>query len=548
MRNQEIIEIVNENVQNLGFSKISTLKYLNNEEPIIYLCGKSSTGKTTFLNALFNFKKDELYTSTDISTKTEFRFKHGLEEKITTINRKEINLPATYIERKELFQSLNTKNEKYTIHLYKKVLEGRTIVDIPGVFDFKRNDNFSSQMLDEADIVYFFTPCTSKINSTEHELLKNISIAGIPIVVLFTMGDIIDADEGITRKTMPNLVESRLKTCFEDIEVAHHQIISSNDFYKGKNLHGIDKLQVHINNNDLDYKVIAEDNRLKKNTNYYIDVIENKLISLNAESETFINLVYRENELWQDAVNKKLDDEKHKVTSSLISELNWLYKNCEDLIYGKSYRKIFKKETASLVEQKEKFETSWNEFWLQINKDFDFINSSVIKLPIIAEGLFEQVSIDLEKFKTIIETKTSTPENKNNKSLSKDAIKKEEKDSTKKTDAVTKKNEGTSKTSKKDKLTLTDFVVLISEGGLNLNNAKIIYEKWSFLSNIKEQIEDVKKDFIKQISNEFYEKENEIEVEKKQRIEKSLVENNAKKIIDSYEKVLIKFKAIVNDI
>lgn len=547
MRNKLAIKVVKEEIETLDLPKISSLEYLNNEEPIIYLCGKSSTGKTTFLNALFNFKKDELYTSTDISTKTEFRFKYGLEEKITTIDNKEITLPTTYIERKDLFESLNRESEKYIINLDKKTIVGRTIVDIPGVFDFKRNNNFSNQMLNEADIVYFFTPCTGKINSTEHELLRNISNGGIPIIVLFTMGDLIDADEGITRKTMPNLVASRLKTCFEGVNISYHQIISSNDFYKGKELHGIDKLQVHINSNDYDYKIISEDKRLKKSVNYYIDLLNERIINLEKESKTFINLVYRENELWQEAEKKNVDDEKHKTINALESELNWFYKNCEDIIYGKSYRKLFKKESSSLTEQKEKFEEFWSDFWVQTNEGFDF---SIPKLPDFNSELFEQITIDLDKFKSIMGSESSTAENKDS---SKNSNKKEQKENTvdkdnsiKKTEP--KKNEATPKGAKADKLSLADFVVLISEVGLNLKNGQIIYKKWSFLSDVKEIIENHKKEFNKQLDIEFKKKVDDIEIEMKQRIDKSLLENNARKIIDSYENVLIKFKSIIDDI
>lgn len=547
MRNQIAIKIVKEEVEALGLPMINSLKYLNNKEPIIYLCGKSSTGKTTFLNALFNFKKDELYTSTDISTKTEFRFKHGSEEKITSLNHKEIVLPNTYIERKKLFESLNTKGEKYIINLDQKALTGRTIVDIPGVFDFKRNDNFSKQMLNESDIIYFFTPCMGKINSAEHELLKKISIVGIPIIVLFTMGDITDADEGITRKTIPNLVESRLKTCFTGISISHHQIISANDFYKGKELHGIDKLQLYINNNDHDYKIIAEDNRLKRSVNYYIELIESRLINLENESKTFISLINREIELWQESEKEKVDDEKHRIINSIESELNWYYKNCEDILYGKSYHKIFTKTSLSLAEEKEKFEASWCEFWIQTNKNFDFLNFSIPKLPLVKEDLFEQVSLNLDKFKEIIGSKTSVSKNKENKK----SIKKKDNDATKKPINVSdksKKNEDISKGNREDKLSSTNFMLLMSEVGLNLKNGKIIYNKWSFLSNIKEIIEDVKKDFNKQVAIEFNKQISNLKIEKDQRIEKSLLKNNAKNIIISYENVLLKFKSILDDL
>lgn len=540
MENQIEIKKLNEGIENLGLPPINSLNYLTNLEPVIYLCGKSSSGKTTFLNALFNFKKNELYTSTDISTKTEFRFKYGTEEIIKQLSGDDIMLPSSFSERKELFENLNIEGEKYTIYLNQKSLHGRVIVDIPGVFDFKRNDSFSKKMLDEADIIYFFTPCTAKIDSTVLELLKNISEDGIPIIVIFTMGDLTDVDEGITRKTIPNIVDSLLNTSFNGINISHYQIISSNDFYKGKESHGIDKIQHHINLNDQNYKKIAENSRLKKSFNYYIKLIEDRLINLETDNVTFINLVKRENKLWQQSETNKIIDKKNKIIHNIESELNWFYKNCEEIIYGISIRKVFSKQMTSPTEMKRKFETNWNEFWLQIIKDYEFLNITVPKLPIISENIFEQVSVDFEKFRKILGEKPSISEKKDNRDRAKKSVNESEENKTS-------ENQNKHDATENEGLTIADFLFLISEAGINSKNGKILYNKWSFLSNFKEIIEEIKKDFTKQVDFEFDKKINNMRVEMEQRIEKSLLENVTKKKIDAHKNVLLNFNEIIND-
>jgi len=523
------INILKEEVEKIGFPIITSLEYLNNEEPVIYLCGKSSTGKTTFLNALFNMEKDELFTSTDISTKTEFRFKKGSEENIIKSDNSIINIPTDYIDRKELFKSLNTVGEKYLITLNQKALKGRTIVDIPGVFDFSRNNDFSNKMIDEANIVCFFSPCTAKINSFEYELLKSISEAGIPIIVLFTMGDITDVDEGITRKTIPKLVENRLGTCFKEINISHYQIISSNDFYKGKDKHGIDQLQLHISNNDVVYKRIAEKNRLIRTTKYYIKLIETKLAKLSVDSDTFINLVERENELWLETEKKKVDEERYKSINSITSELNWLQKDCKDNIYGKHFNKIYSKQNLSLKEQKEKYELNWEEFWLQLRNDNDFLKFSTPLLPILRENLFEQISIDIDKFKEVIGEKT---------------VAEDKKDSENKEN----KKDNSNKKSDDNEISLTDFMEDAIEIGVNVSNGKILFNKWSYLNNLSEKINAAEKEIMQQCHIEFDNRAEKLIDIKNQRIEAEILEDPTLENTDILNKALAKFKTIIDDI
>jgi hypothetical protein len=60
----------------------------------------------------------------------------------------------------------------------------------------------------------------AKVSTDQYELLNKISNANIPIIVLFTMGDITEPDEGITRKNLPELVKNRLDSCFSGIYIS----------------------------------------------------------------------------------------------------------------------------------------------------------------------------------------------------------------------------------------------------------------------------------------------------------------------------------------
>lgn len=518
----KVSQIIINEIEPLGFPAIGTLAYLNNEEPVIYLCGKSSTGKTTFLNALFNFNKDELYTSTDISTKTEFRFKYGLEEKITSQYGEEIKLSSSNIDRKQVFKSLNTEGTNCEITLNLEPLKGRVIVDIPGVFDFSRNNIFSNQMLDEADIIYFFTPCLGKVNSHEFELLSEISIAGIPIVVLFTMGDITEVDEGITRKTMPNFVKNRLVTCFKDINIAYHQIISSNDFYNRKEGHGIDELHTHILGNGTAYKKIAERNRQKRSVNHYLILIKKRINKLGADSEEFIRLVKRENELHCTTEIKHINDEKYKKTNNVEFKLNMLLKNCEEQIYGVFLDKIFMSPNFPLEDQKAQFELWWNDFWFNLSNDLsEFSISKSVNLPAMEASLFEQVSIDLNKLREITPNKEVLD---------------------KKVDSLFREEEKFD-----SELTFNDFCELAVEIGFNLKNLKIIYKKWSFVESIKKLINEEKNNIKVKMEAVFNERIQKLTTEFNKQIEDSLLENRFKQQIDSLENTLQNLKEINNE-
>ncbi len=520
MEYNKAVELLTDTINQLDLIKIKILDHLNNEEPIIYLCGKSSTGKTTFLNALFNMDKNELFTSTDISTKTEFRFMHGTDNVYFIDGEKEKQIPEILTERKELFKTLNIEGNKYIIKLNEVALTNRTIVDIPGVFDFTGNNNFSQNMLNEADIVYFFSPCMAKVSTDQYDLLSNISKANIPIIVLFTMGDITEPDEGITRKTIPNLVKNRLDSCFRGINIAHYQIISSNDFYKAKEEHGIDKLQSHIELNDTKYKEIAENGRLKRGLNYYIDLIGNNIEDLEKDKFDIVNLIKRENELWYKSEQTNINNMEIANVQNISKELEWLKNTCSDHVF----KNMLSNQNVSEKDQKEKFSNFWKEFWVKLNNENINISFETPSLPIIKDDVFKQIAINADKLKEIQERFTKKTEDKKENS-------KENKKSKEKKKAS-------------ESISITDLIEL----GLNLYNATIIYNKWDFNDQIKDIISNNKESIISKISVAAKKREEELLNEKENKIQHSLREDITTNKLTDYVQHLEVLKKIRNDI
>jgi hypothetical protein len=550
MNHTQAIDLLIENIENLKLPQINRLKHLENQEPTIYLCGKSSTGKTTFLNALFNIEKDELFTSTNISTKTEFRFQYGEEEIIEKSDGSSIILPDNHEERKLLFKSLNEEGNSYSVTLNQEALKNRIIVDIPGVFDFKRNDGFSNSMLDEADIVYFFTPCTAKINESEYNLLESIQESGIPIIVLFTMGDITEVDEGITRKTMPKYVQNRLSSCFKDLDIEHYQIISSNDFFKNKDSHGIDVLQEHILGNDNKYKQAAEKNRLKRTVGHYLNQIEVELDTLKNDSETFKKLVIKENKLWYESEKNHLEKEKAQIIKTISSELTWILNYCEKQIFGISNYKFDTEKKISAKEVEKNFQSNWDDFWNNFKIEFEFLQIRGLKLPPVTEKLFKPIKINIEKLKEVLSNNSEVDSEKGSSTEKTSSNPKEKKEP----NAEIKKDKSSSSKDKKEELNTNknswknlsweDWFEIVKETGVSFKNAKAIWNKWSYLKEVKATIDQVKDDIMEQIEDEFESRSSRLEEERNKKLEVGISKDPTTTSKSKYNESLSQLKTI----
>jgi len=547
--NKSVITL-NNVIESLELPKRKILNHLNHKEPVIYLCGKSTTGKTTFLNALFNFDKNELYTSTDVSTKTIFKFRYGLKNTLCSNSGIEEELPTSIIERKELFKKINIKESKHVITLKSEVLNGRVIIDIPGVFDHTCNDEYSDNMLDEADIVYFFTSWMSKVNSQEYDLLKKISEAGIPIVVLFTMGDITNADEGITRKEIPDFVEKRLATCFEDIKISHYQIISSNDFYKRKVSHGLDSLQMHIKSNEIEYKEQAKINRLKRVLQVYTSLIQSQVTEYKDDQKRIVSLSKRENELWFSTEQQKIKNQEKKDVQQISNELQWLLKSCQESINGKGYRKVFSANNSQ--SQETQFIAFWKEFWENLKTSNETLNITTPSLPSVNDNVFNPVKINEEKWNEIVKRFSSsaqkdTPPLSNAKASEVDNKKKvvETVTSTKPSEnkRVANSNKETSPPNKK-RISIDDIIEL----GVNLKNAKILYDKWSFINGLEQIISDQENFILNQINRTVDKIESDLLIEKVTNLEKVLTSDITTNKLKEYTKYLNALNQLLDEV
>lgn len=537
-------------IESLELPKKRILKHLNHEEPVIYLCGKSTTGKTSFLNALFGFDKNELFTSTNVSTKTMFKFRYGLKNTLRSNDGIEEELPTSILERKELFKNINTKGSQHTIAIKSEALNGREIIDIPGVFDHTSNNEYLENMLDEADIVYFFTSWMSKVNSQEYSLLKKISESGIPIVALFTMGDITNADEGITRKEIPDYVQNRLNDCFEDIKVSFYQIISSNDFYKGKDFHGLDTLQTHIKSNEKYYEEQAKINRLKRVLHSYTSSIQSQVTDYKEDQARIVSLLKRENELWFSTEKQKIKSQEKNDLQQISNELQWLLKTCREAVNGKGYKKVFSARDAQSQEMQ--FISFWKEFWENFKFSNEAVNITKPSLPRFKDNVFNPIKINEEKWDEIVKKfssfpKKDTPPRSNAKASEVDNKKKGVEP-----DAINKpsENKKSSKSAKntpstnKNRISINDIIEL----GVNLNNAKILYDKWSFINDLEKIISDHEKSITEQINKLANKAESDLLLEKETNLERALISDITTNKLKEYTKHLDNLNQMLDEV
>jgi len=486
-------EVLNRVVQELDLERIKLLDNLNHAEPVIYLCGKSSTGKTTYLNALFNFEKNTLYTSTDISTLTEFRFRFGEQNAYFKNGDKPSPLHSDLSERRRLFSELNREGDKYIIQLSSPALEGRTIVDIPGVFDFKDNNEFAEQMLDEADVVYFFNPCLSSISSQEVGLLQRISQAGIAIVVLFTMGDITEPSEGITRKTLPDFVANKILTQLPGIQIKHHCIVSSNDYYKNKDSHGLNDVQNHIVAKGNEYKETSEENRLAKAIWFYDKIVSETINELEKDFGDLENLIRRENELWFESVKRdknliKINRER-EFSGDIDNVVNFIYQN----VFGNEVTKIISfSDTPSNYES---FLQNWNTTWEWLNEKYDDLHLVRPELPKVSDSVFKKIQVNGDKMTEILKRFSHKNAEK-----------------------------GQHNEKNKEEKSLISFEDIF-ELGFSMDNALVLWDKYIFHNKCKDLLNKVSSGGISQIQSNHLSILESFEEQKQEKINESLMHN-----------------------
>lgn len=510
MKNNQGAATLLNTVSELNLPQDKLLDHLpGSAEPVIYLCGKSSSGKTTFLNALLQRERDEFPASTNISTETQFRFTHGSNQTYLLNGSVEQPVPEDINERKNLFRQLNTAGSHCTIRLNEKALEGRTIVDIPGVLDFRGNARFTENLMAEADIVFFFSPSLAKVSSQEYEILKTISEAEIPLVVLFTMADITEPDEGITRQTLPDHIANRLKTCFSDINITHSQLISSADFFKGKDTHGLTELLSFLQSNELELLKKASDRRLKRALVHYTGILSDKITDLQTENSTHENLLKRESDLKYSAAARDLDNQAEDQRIKISNELSWL----KNTIQTAFFKSLTETDLTSLEKQKQNFNTIWERFWHDLQQSHPQFITVVPSVPMLDGEVFKPLEGNFKKMDDIKKFFTKTKD-------------KDDKKGTKKSP------EEKNNSSTEEKASLVSLLVQM---GLNLKNATLLYEKWKTWNHIEMQINGIQDHIIMTLKSNLEKQKTKLQLENEDSLQTALHDNPIFKNLERYK-------------
>lgn len=503
-----MINLLNDVIKDHTLKKDDLIDSLNRENPHTYLCGKSSSGKTSFLNALLNFEKNELFTSSDISTKVAFTFHYGDIEGYYDQGEL-ISLPDSIEERKKLFFNINEKQSNCTLKLSKEILRTTSIVDIPGIFDFNNNNSFLNLMLNDADVILFFNPCLSNLTGQELETLKSISELGIPLIVLFTMGDITEPGEGITRKSLATYIEDKVKLQFNGLNISFYQIISADDFYKGKDPNGINNLNLHLIQKIDKYYLVSHKKKLKRCILNLIHSLNDMKAKIEKDEMGLNDISERENQIWKTTKEKEVEKQNIDDKKKLKKEFEYFEDHVKEQLFSTVYGLRINEDHHS---KENKFVDSWTSFWADINVYFeDRIQIPEISIPEIKEGVFENIDINLEKITDFLnkkqEAKTQTTK---------------EKTSNKKTG--TKTNTDSNSWLKLD-IKIEDLTKLAWEIGLNPKNVNIIYLKIMFYQECKKQILHGEKSIREAVQKRYEESKNLVQNQYLKKMDESKNEN-----------------------
>lgn len=503
MKNTDnFFDFIKNNVNELELPYYDIIDSLDNNAPFIYLCGKSSTGKTTFLNAFLGLERDELFVSTNVSTKSRFNFNYAEKNHIKLGDGSTIQLPDEVLERKQIFKSFNDKEEVLDVYLNKDILKDRIIVDIPGVLDYKRDVSFYERMISEADLILFFTQATGKISNEEYVLLQSINDLKIPLFVVFTMADMTEPDEGITRKTIPKIVEDRLNTCFNGINVYNYQIISSNDYYKGKDDNGIDDLQDELKKSHLQFFDLSKRNKAKRVFDHYIAIIQNRLNEFTSEKDNLNELSKRKIELQFKEKYREIEKNKNSFEVSIVSDLELILNEVKSSLFSSVLKRSNVSENDDYEKEKSNFIKKWNNAWQEITNQYKEYNIAIPILPIVGNDILSPINLDLEKLRMLLAKKSNNKDDNSNK----------EKETNKKEKSI------------KEMSWFEKGEVLV-ELGLNIGNGKILYKKYTYYQEVENIIKTSKMEILESMNIYFNIKKNELINNQKIDLENIIINN-----------------------
>ena len=212
--NSNITKHISEIIKKYELDESVEYSELNKENTSfkVFICGKSGSGKTTFLNALLGLTRDELFTSASISTMTRFNFLFGDTFKYHILGEPESNeLPGDSKQRQEEFRRLNSLEQTINIYLPNDILRNIEIIDIPGFFDNRNKNLFMENVFYEADLIVFLKKFSDRLSPKEKEFVEELKNIGIKFIILFTFMDFYNPAEGIPEDELPVYLNNKAK-------------------------------------------------------------------------------------------------------------------------------------------------------------------------------------------------------------------------------------------------------------------------------------------------------------------------------------------------
>jgi hypothetical protein len=227
-----------------------------------------------------------------------------------------------------------------------------------------------------------------------------------------------------------------------------------------------------------------------------------------------------------------------------------LLKSCHESINGKGYRKVFSANNSQ--SQETQFIAFWKEFWENLKTSNETLNITTPSLPSVNDNVFNPIKINEEKWNEIVKRFSSSaqkdmPPLSNAKASEVDNKKKVVEPVTSIKPSENKKratlNNETSPPNKK-RISIDDIIEL----GINLKNAKILYDKWSFINDLEQIISDQENSILKQINKTVDKIESDLLIEKVTNLEKVLTSDITTNKLNEYTKYLDALNQLLDEV
>jgi len=353
MQNEKFLTEINDIVEPYNLTRPNEEKSLRHNRFTIYLCGMSGNGKTTFMNAILGLKRNEFPERTNVSTKTKFILNYSNDYCIKKSNDEKFEkVPESFEERQKLYNEINNSGIIAEITLPCNLLNGKTIIDIPGLFDYENKNLFLQDMISEADLVIFFKHFKNRITPDEKTITDKLTAIGLPYILLLTYIDTYNANEGITKEELANLLRKKAE---QYGNLCKYFSISSAQHFINPDISGINEVTDFISvkaNEILNKAITSKKIRVIK---FYTENLEQILITRNEEIKSELDrikiILEKDKSRESSTIKEEKEDYEEYINSkckSIFERIKKYLGNSESSSQG--LEQIWDKEFRTLLE------------------------------------------------------------------------------------------------------------------------------------------------------------------------------------------------------